>query len=35
MKQFRIKPNVDPKVLYNYGFIYRGNWARGELENGN
>ena len=31
MKQFRIKPNVDPKVLYDHGFIYRGNWARGKL----
>lgn len=31
MKQFRIKTNVDPKVLYDFGFIYRGNWARGEL----
>lgn len=31
MKQFRIKTNVDPKVLYNFGFMYRGNWARGEL----
>lgn len=31
MKQFRIKTNVDPKVLYNFGFVYRGNWARGKL----
>ena len=31
MKQFRIKNNVDPKVLYDFGFKYRGNWARGEL----
>lgn len=31
MKQFRIKTNVDPKALYNFGFKYRGNWARGEL----
>lgn len=31
MKQFRIKANVNPKVLYNFGFIYRGNWARGKL----
>lgn len=31
MKQFRIRTNVDPKVLYNFGFMYRGNWARGKL----
>ena len=31
MKQFRIKDNVNPNVLYNFGFKYKGNWARGEL----
>lgn len=31
MKKFRIKTNVDPKVLYDFGFKYKGNWARGKV----
>lgn len=31
MKQYKIKDIVNHKVLYDFGFTYRGNWARGEL----
>ena len=31
MKQYKIKDAINSKVLYDFGFTYRGNWARGKL----